>query len=217
MESFKKIMETEATEMENRQTSDKLQKQTTQILPTSNIRGDAVAQKVGQILDRFSIEQGWNIRRTTNEDKIEHANRVKFWIENLATGKVPVKEFDAVYLRCIQNRAAAKATNQPVTNKLTPDDFLAAWFQILSEKSDDELITRSFECEFYDHDSRTGTMEIQNPYNRNENITLPCAYCRPSEYETARREFINTSGEINPMDILSEIAQAKKEEQSDGM
>lgn len=52
-------------------------------------------------------------------------------------------------------------------------------------------------------------MRQVNPYNFDEDITLPCAYCRPNDYEQARRDFINTSGEINPLDILNNLVSEK--------
>lgn len=82
------------------------------------------------MLDRFYFEQGWNIKRNTQDEKDEHTNRVRFWIQALASEKIPLTEFDGIYLRCISNRAKAKANGQNVAIKLNPEDFLAAWFQI---------------------------------------------------------------------------------------
>lgn len=66
---------------------------------------------------------------------------------------------------------------------------------------------RKTRCSFYRHDRATGMMAVANPFNIKEDITLPCAYCRPTEYAQARKEFINASGEINPLDILTMISE----------
>jgi hypothetical protein len=62
-----------------------------------------------------------------------------------------------------------------------------------------------YRCPKYDHDPKTAMMKVVNPFNFNEDILLPCGFCRPREYEQARKDFINTSGEINPMDILNNV------------
>jgi len=62
-----------------------------------------------------------------------------------------------------------------------------------------------YRCPQYDHDPKTGMMKVVNPFNFNEDILLPCGFCRPGDYEQARKDFINTSGEINPLDILNNV------------
>lgn len=181
-------------------------------MPTSNIPTDSVAAKVGQMLDRFYFEQGWNIKRTTQDEKDEHSNRVRFWIQLLASEKIPLSEFDEIYLRCIANRAKAKANGQNVAIKLNPEDFLAAWFQIEKDREDkireakkERVDDYTPNCPYNHKDRKTAMMMQVNPYNFNEDIALPCGYCRPADYEQARKDFINTSGEINPLDVLNNL------------
>lgn len=160
------------------------------------------------MLDRFSFEQGWNIKRVSEEEKAEHTNRVAFWMQILASEKIPVAEFDEIYTRCISNRARAKAVGQSVAVKLNPEDFLVAWFQIKTEREKTRTPKVSDyipNCPYNHRDPKTAQMAQVNPHNFKEDVVFPCAYCRPNDYEEARRNFINTSGEINPLDILNDL------------
>ena len=164
------------------------------------------------MLDRFYFEQGWNIKRVTQDEKDEHTNRIRFWIQVLASEKIPLIEFDEIYLRCISNRAKLKAVGSNVSIKLTPEDFLTAWFQIQKERDDKEREAQKERvsdykpnCPYHHRNPKTATMMQVNPHNFNEDVCFPCGYCRPSDYEQARREFINTSGEIKPLDILNNV------------
>ena len=183
-------------------------KPTTQSLPTLTIPTDNVGLKIGQILDRFYFEQGWNIKRITQDEKDEHSNRIRFWIQVLASEKIPLSEFDEIYVRCVSNRARAKAEGKNVAIKLNPEDFLAAWFQIKSEREQNcQARFRDYQpnCFLGHSNPKTARMKVVNPYNFDEDIILPCAYCRPNEYQEARSNFINTSGEIKPLDILNNV------------
>lgn len=187
-------------------------KPTTRNLPTSPTHIDNVGAKVGQMLDRFYFEQGWNIKRNTQDEIDEHKNRVHFWILVLASERIPLAEFDEIYLRCISNRARAKAGGQNVANKLNPEDFLAAWFQIQSDREakareaqKERVSDYTPNCPYRHGEPKTAMMYQVNPYNFNEDILLPCGFCRPLDYEQARKDFINTSGEINPLDILNNV------------
>lgn len=190
------------------QTSNKSLKQISRNLPDSVIPAENVALKISQMLDRFYFEQGWNIKRVTQDEKDEHTNRIKFWMQVLASEKIPIGEFDAIYLRCISNRAKAKASGQNVAIKLNPEDFLAAWFQIKKEREQNQQArVRDYQpnCFLGHRDPKTARMQVVNPFNFDEDIILPCAYCRPNEYQEARSNFINTSGEIKPLDILNNV------------
>jgi hypothetical protein len=56
------------------------------------------------------------------------------------------------------------------------------------------------------HVNEHGDTLVCNPFNFNEEIELPCMYCRPQAFADARLRFIQKHGEPKPMEILANIS-----------
>lgn len=61
------------------------------------------------------------------------------------------------------------------------------------------------------HSTEDGTMLVCNPFNFNEEIELPCGYCRPQAFEEQRQLFIQKHGAIKPLEILDNVVAMRKE------
>jgi hypothetical protein len=131
--------------------------------------------------------------------------------EKLAMAKVWSKMlFDEIPLKDLQNAFDLAVKKHQSNFMINAYDLKNAYQEIVieREKQKQESLKKD-RCPYYNHDPKTGMMKVVNPFNFHEDITLPCAYCRPSEYYEARSEFINTSGEINPLDILNNLVSEK--------
>jgi hypothetical protein len=123
--------------------------------------------------------------------------RAKNWMDVLE-GVVPLGELDAAYRQAFKKHAS----NFPIN----AFDIKNAYNESVVEREAQKIVyDYTPNCPHNHRDPKTATMQQVNPWNFDEDITMPCGFCRPNDYEQAKRDFINTSGEIKPLDILNNI------------
>jgi hypothetical protein len=120
---------------------------------------------------------------------------------------VPLNSLKAAFDRAIKNHKSSFAVNA--------FDLLNAWRELEAEEAAEVERLKQIEkdanrVQFCDnrkqHINADGSTLVCNPFNFNEEIEMPCMYCRPQAFADARLRFIKKHGEPKPLEIVGRVA-----------